>query len=61
MLKWKSRKLGNIESLKGDKYKKFYGMSTPKAQIELGGDGSKATEGNGTLIPVEYVYGRMDW
>lgn len=36
-------------------YKKFYGMSTPKAQIELGGDGSKATEGNETLIPVEYT------
>ena len=30
-------------------------MSTPKAQIELGGDGSKATEGNETLIPVEYT------
>lgn len=44
-----------FESLKGDKYKKFYGMSTPKAQIELGGDGSKATEGNETLIPVEYT------
>lgn len=36
-------------------YKTFYGMSTPKAQIELGGDGSKATEGNETLIPVEYT------
>ena len=44
-----------FESLKGDKYKKFYGMSTPKAQIELGGDGSKATEGNETLIPIEYT------
>ena len=37
------------------KFKKFYGMSTPKAQIELGGDGSKATEGNETIIPVEYT------
>ena len=36
-------------------FKQFYGMSTPKAQIELGGDGSKATEGNETLIPVEYT------
>lgn len=44
-----------FESFKGDKYKKFYGMSTPKAQIELGGDGSKATEGNETIIPIEYT------
>lgn len=36
-------------------FKQFYGMSTPKAQIELGGDGSKATEGNETIIPVEYT------
>ena len=44
-----------IKGFAEDKYKKFYGMSTPKAQIELGGDGSKATEGNETLIPVEYT------
>lgn len=44
-----------FESFKGDNYKQFYGMSTPKAQIELGGDGSKATEGNETIIPVEYT------
>lgn len=37
------------------KAKKFYGMSTPKAQIELGGNGFKATEGNETIIPVEYT------
>ena len=44
-----------IKGFAEDKYKKFYGMSTPKAQIELGGDGSKATEGNETIIPVEYT------
>lgn len=44
-----------IKGLASEKFKKFYGMSTPKAQIELGGDGSKATEGNETIISVEYT------
>ena len=36
-------------------FKKFYGMSTPKAQIEMGGNGSKVTEGKETLVKVEYT------
>ena len=44
-----------MDDAKSILYKNFYGMSTPKAQIELGGDGSKATEGNETTVPVEYT------
>ena len=46
-----------ITYIKDNEYghKRFYGMSTPRAQIELGGDGSKVTEGNETIIPVEYT------
>lgn len=36
-------------------YKLFYGMSTPRAQIETGGDGSKITEGKEIKIPVKYT------
>lgn len=47
-----------IES-RGNKHKVFYGMSTPQAQIELGGNGKKATEGITLYLPIEYTM--KDW
>lgn len=36
------------------KYRKYYGMSTKKAQQEFGGNGTKTSEGIETLVDIEY-------
>lgn len=40
------------------KYRKYYGMSTKKAQQEFGGSGAKTSEGIETTVDVEYSLGQ---
>lgn len=36
-------------------YRKYYGMSTKKAQVEISGEATKTAEGIETLVPIKYT------
>lgn len=37
------------------KFRKYYGMSTKKAQVEISGEATKTAEGIETLVPIKYT------
>ena len=39
----------------GDRVRKYYGMSTKKAQTEISGEATKTAEGIETLVPIKYT------
>ena len=42
----------------GERVRKYYGMSTKKAQTEISGEATKTAEGIETLVPIKYTLAR---
>ena len=49
------RKQDMSEIKSWDCYRKYYGMSTKKAQTEISGEATKTAEGIETLVPIKYT------
>ena len=43
-----------VSNHKGERVRKYYGMSTKKAQAEISGEAYKTAEGIETLVPIKY-------
>lgn len=43
-----------VSNNKGERVRKYYGMSTKKAQAEISGEAHKTAEGIETLVPIKY-------